>query len=84
MAYYAIEPFGQYPEYLRTALIATVIANVHQGKKGRKFTVEDFMPKEPEISRPKKRTIAEMKTVMQQMVSWAKKKGLTKEKKKGK
>ena len=84
MAYYAIEPFGQYPEYLRAGLIAATIANVFQGKKGRRFTVEDFMPKEPEISRPKKQTVAEIKTVMHQMVRWAKKKGLTKEKKKGK
>jgi len=78
MAYYAIEPFGQYPEYLRAGIVAATIANVHQGKRGRRFTVEDFMPKEPSISKPKKQSVAEMKAIMQQIAGWAKKKKLTK------
>lgn len=82
MAYYAIEPFGQYPEYLRAGIIAATIANVHQGKKGRRFTAEDFMPKEPSASRPKKQSVAEMKAIMQQIAGLTKKKKLTKKKSK--
>jgi len=84
MAYYTIEPFGQYPEFLRAGIIAATVANVHQGKKGRTFTAEDFMPKEPGILKPKKQTTGEMKAAIRQIASWAKKEGLTKKKKKEK
>lgn len=84
MAYYTIEPFGQYPEYLRTGIVAAVIANVHQGKRGRRFKAEDFMPKEPEAGGSPKQSVAEMKTAISQIASWAKKEGLTKTRKKKK
>ena len=74
MAYYAIEPFGQYPEYLRAGIIAATIANVNMGKKGRRLKAEDFIPKEPEVSEPKRQSMAEMQKVLQQMAKGAKRK----------
>jgi len=65
MAYYAIEPFGQYPKYYRTGIVASIIANVHRGKRSQAFRPEDFMPKEPKISMPRSQTIEEQKSVLQ-------------------
>lgn len=82
MAYYAIEPFGQYPEYLRAGIVAATIVNVNMGKKGRRVKPEDFIPKEPEITEPKRQSMAEMKKVLQQIAKGAKKKKSTKRKSK--
>ena len=84
MAYYAIEPFGQYPEYHRAGIIAATIANVHRGKRGRSFSPTDFMPEEPRLPKSKSQTVAEMKATMHRITAWAKKKGLTKTKMKKK
>ena len=45
MAYFTLEPFGD--EWLRTALIASVIANANRDAKVKPepFKPEDFMPK---------------------------------------
>ena len=45
MAYFTLEPFGD--EWLRTALIASVIANANRDAKAKPepFKPEDFMPK---------------------------------------
>jgi len=44
MAYFTLEPFGD--EWLRTAVIASVIANANRDAKARPepFKPEDFMP----------------------------------------
>jgi len=81
MAYYAIEPFGQYPEYLRTGIVAATIANVYKGKKGRSFKAEDFIPKEPEIRESKRQSMADMKKVLQQIAKGAKRKPVKRKKK---
>jgi|GEM_PF-3118039 len=81
MAYYAIEPFGQYPKYLRAGIIAATIANVNMGKKGRRLKPEDFIPKEPEIAEPKRQSLADMKKVLQQIAKGAKRKPVRRKKK---
>ena len=80
-AWFAIEPFGQYPEYLRAGIIAATIANVHKGKKGRSLKAEDFIPKEPEIREPKRQSMAEIKKVLQQIAKGGKKKPVKRKKK---
>lgn len=44
-AYAAIEPFGEERADMRSALIASVLANVHRDPKKRPqpFTIDDFM-----------------------------------------
>ena len=44
MAYFTLEPFGD--EWLRTATVASIIANANRNAKVRPqpFRVEDFMP----------------------------------------
>ena len=46
MAFYQIEPFGEERADLRSAIIASVIANANRDPKVQRqpFTVEDFMP----------------------------------------
>ncbi len=43
-AYFTVEPFGEDRADLRSAIVACVMASAWCGKKGRKFTVKDFMP----------------------------------------
>jgi len=44
MAYYSIEPFGEWREDYRAALICSVLANIHAGSRSKKFSPKDFMP----------------------------------------
>jgi hypothetical protein len=44
MAYYSIEPFGEWREDYRAALICSVLANIHSGSRSKKFGPKDFMP----------------------------------------
>ncbi|NBT49947.1 MAG: DUF4035 domain-containing protein [Marivivens sp.] len=44
MAYCSIEPFGEWREDYRAALICSVLANIHSGTKSKKFSAKDFMP----------------------------------------
>jgi len=41
--YYAAEPWGAYRDNLHTGIIASVIANVHRGKKGKAVKPADFL-----------------------------------------
>jgi hypothetical protein len=43
-AYFAIEPFGEERADLRAGIVASTIANVHAGRKGKPFAPVDFMP----------------------------------------
>lgn len=46
MAFFQLEPWGTEVEDIRSAIIATVIANANRDpKKQRAFKIEDFMPK---------------------------------------
>jgi len=44
MAFYGIEPFGGVRGDLQAGVIASTIANVNKGKRGKAFTPGDFMP----------------------------------------
>jgi len=44
-AYYQIEPFGEFRADIRSAIIATTLANIHRGKDQQPFRIKDFMPK---------------------------------------
>ena len=44
VAYYQLEPFGDYRGDYRSGVVASTLANVHRGKDARAFTPEDFMP----------------------------------------
>lgn len=43
MAYARLEPFGALREDMRAGVIAATIANVHSGKKGKRFDPMDFV-----------------------------------------
>lgn len=51
MAYYSIEPFGEWRADYRQAITSMVLANANRSKKQRAFKVKDFMP----FDKPKKR-----------------------------
>ena len=51
MAYYSIEPFGEWRADLRQAITSMIIANVNRGKKSRAYKVNEFMP----FDKPRKR-----------------------------
>lgn len=80
MAYYSIEPWGEQPAYLRAGVVASTMANVMRGKKGRSFTPDEFMPKEPKRPAPKVQTVSEQKSAIMSMVAWAKRTGKMKKK----
>jgi hypothetical protein len=83
MAYYLVEPFGEYPAWVRSGVVSSVIANVHRSRKSaRRFSPEDFMPREPENgngSRVQKQSVEEQRIALLQIYSYAKKHNLTKE-----
>lgn len=54
MAFERIEPFGEYRDDMRAALIASTIANCHRSPKGKSFTLSDFML---DFSEQKPRTV---------------------------
>ncbi len=44
MAFYRLEPFGEERADLRAGIVASTVANVNRGKKGRALKPTDFMP----------------------------------------
>lgn len=44
MAYSKIEPWGEWRDDYRAALVASVTANCHAGSSSKRFKVSDFMP----------------------------------------
>jgi hypothetical protein len=49
-AYFALEPFGEERADLRSAIVASTVANANRGRKTPAFKASDFMPK---FTRPK-------------------------------
>ena len=44
MAFYQLEPFGDFRSDLRSAIVAATFANAHRTTQAPPFTPEDFMP----------------------------------------
>ena len=44
LAFYSLEPFGEERADLRSAQICAVNANLHGGKRSKKYKIADFMP----------------------------------------
>ena len=44
MAYYQLEPFGDYRADYRSGVVASTFANAHRTKDANPFRPEDFMP----------------------------------------
>jgi len=61
MAFYLIEPFGEYRADLRNAMLCSLIANVNKGKKQRPFKMKDFMLR---FESPKQQSDEDMKAVL--------------------
>ena len=76
-AYYALEPFGQYPEWVRTGIVASTIRNVFRGKSGRVSKPSDFVPNDPT---PRVQSVDEQRQMLIAIYNVAKSKGMTKEK----
>jgi len=51
-AYYQLEPFGEYQEFWRTGLLASMIANALRGKGQPSARPEDFIPETFKPPRP--------------------------------
>jgi hypothetical protein len=61
MAYHELEPFGPDETWTQAATIAMVIANVNRDpkKRSKPYTVEDFMPAEPQSARERSKALTE-------------------------
>jgi hypothetical protein len=57
IAFHNIDPWSEHRADIRSATIATVIANANRGKRSKPFKVDDFMPK----FEPRKRTVTDPK-----------------------
>ncbi len=44
MAFYQLEPFGDFRADFRSGMVAATFANAHRAKDAKPFTPEDFMP----------------------------------------
>ncbi len=44
VAYYGLEPWGEWRSDLRAGIVASTIANIHRKTKTTAFTAQDFMP----------------------------------------
>ena len=82
MAYERIEPFGQLPEYHRSAMIACVIANANRSPKSPAKKMMDFMPDPPEVrlgfvkEGPKVQSLEEQKAMVYAIYEHAKRMGM--------
>ena len=54
MAYYTIEPFGQWRDNYHAALSASILANVNRGKNQQPYSINDFMYKDKVTSEMEK------------------------------
>lgn len=66
IAFYSIEPFGEERADLRSAIIASTMANMWRGKGQRAFTVKDFMP---QFDPKPKQSIETMKAIAKGIAS---------------
>ena len=69
-AFYQMEPFGEVRDDYRMAILASVVANCHRGKKGRKAKPMDFMPK---FGEDKEQTPEEMQAKLKRALMQAQK-----------
>jgi len=44
MAFYQLEPFGDFRGDMRAAIVASTFANANRSRESKPFTLEDFMP----------------------------------------
>jgi len=63
IAYYYIEPFGEWRADIRQAITSMIIANVNRSKNQRAFRYTDFMP----FEKPKKRKRQTQKEMIAQL-----------------
>ena len=63
MAYYSTEPFGGTRGDLQAGVIASTIANVNKGKRGKAFTPGDFMP----LMKKPKQTVTDQINILNAM-----------------
>ena len=58
MAYYQLEPFGDYRADYRSGVVASTFANAHRAKDAGPFRPEDFMPflDKPQPTQPQDET----------------------------
>ena len=65
LAYYRLDPWGEDRGDLRAGIVASTIANVHAGRRGKPFTARDFMPEYGKAAASKKpQTWQEMHATM--------------------
>lgn len=74
IAYYNLEPFGFTADWLRTGVVAAMIANVNKRKGAKAAMPEDFVPSK----RKKRQSIAEQRGVLEQIKQWARSVGKAK------
>lgn len=72
LAYDSYFPIGDRGEWVRAAMIATVIANSSRGKKSKVVRMDSFMPTEPKYEGGKRQTLAQMKDTLEGIASRAK------------
>lgn len=63
MAYAELEPFGEERADLRSAIVATVMANAWAGK-GKKYKPADFMPKFPTAANMKQQSGKQIEAIL--------------------
>lgn len=69
MAYYQEEPWGQFPAYERSGIIASTLANVWRGKNQAAFKVEDFIPSRLLGKASKGQSLSEMRNAIRLLAS---------------
>lgn len=74
MAFYGLEPFGDFRADFRSGILASTIANAHRTKDAKAFTPEDFMPfitdrmNKPETTNDSKLNTARFKSMLMHKV----------------
>lgn len=83
MAYYSIEPFGEYPAWMRAGVISATVANSSMNRRqgSQPLTPMEFVPDLTKRFREEeKQSIAEQSAQLRAIFESAKRKGLTKKK----
>lgn len=60
IAFGELEPFGPERDDLRSAIVASTVANANRGRGQRAFTPADFMPRFAGAADSKQQSVAEM------------------------
>ena len=75
IAFYQLEPFGHRASWLRTGVVASIIANVNRRKGIKATKPEDFMPDERTT---KVQSVEQQRGALKRIFAWAKKVGKVK------